>query len=446
MEADCALSHEPGVSAWCYAPLSSHWQLVQTGVDYQSVLRADSKFTPEQLMGLSTLAVVAVLIVNVTYFGWAQPPGGATPSWQGCFYSYLFLFQLLNGIAFVLSMTAVVAVTLLPLSLPTHPRYAVWCGSVLVALSAGMLMVAFMFAGLVAVGWNAPSPMCAAVRCREGGVPCSLRRLPTRFGSFGNTSVFSMDQTLAKLNGFTSPALCFGNGSLNDVNLFLSGSNVRPPSNVLCAAQVRTAVTQTNGLSSSLNAYPQNLPSSSSPIANGSLSDLLQALDPQSYVPLNQLRYICYNDSLGGTSATVSGSSLCDTWAQGFFDPNPLSVSPSGAYLTAATLLASGGLLFSQDDIIISTAGITLSFGFFSTPDSALDSLPLPLILLILAVGFACCMLGLAILVGATHCSKYVHCHMQVLTVPPIRTWFRHLAVRLSSRVSKWGNHGASQA
>ncbi len=167
------------------------------------MLRADSNFTQEQLLGLSTLAVVAVLIVNVTYFGWAQPPGGATPTWQGCFYVYLFLFQTLNGVAFVLSMTAVEAVTLLPLSVLTHPRYAVWCGSVLVALSAGMLMAAFMFAGLVAVGWDAPSPMCAVVRCNEGGVPCSLRQLPT---PFGETSVFAMDQDLAKLTGFTSPA------------------------------------------------------------------------------------------------------------------------------------------------------------------------------------------------------------------------------------------------
>jgi hypothetical protein len=394
-------------------------------------------------MGLSTLAVVAVLIVNVTYFGWAQPPGGDTPSWQGCFYSYLFLFQLLNGIAFVLSMTAVVAVTLLPLSLPTHPRYAVWCGSVLVALSAGMLMVAFMFAGLVAVGWNAPSPMCAAVRCSEGGVPCSMRQLPTHFGSFGNTTVFAMDQNLAKLNGFTSSALCFGNGSLNDVNVSFPGLDLELPSDVLCAAQIPTAVTQTDGLSSSLNAYPNILPSIYSPFANGSLSDLFQALDPQSYVPLNQLRYVCYDDSFSGMSATVSDSSLCDTWA--LFDAQPLSVSPSGAYLTSATMLASGGVLFGQDDIIIDTAGILSNFGFFtdSDPDSALDSLPLPLILLILGGGFGCCVLGLAILVGATHCSKYVHCHMQVLAVPPIRTWCRNLAARLSDRVSKWGTHDA---
>ena len=301
-----------------------------------------------------------------------------------------FFFNSWNGIAFVLSMTAVVAVTLLPLSLPTHPRYAVWCGSVLVAVSAGMLMAAFMFAGLVAVGWNAPSPMCAAVHCNEGGVPCSLQWLSTPFGSFGNTSVFAMDQNPAKLNGFNSRALCFDNATR-----FAFDSDPYLPSDALCASEVPTAVSQTQGLSSSLNAYPQNLPLDLRPITNGSLSDLLQALDPQSFIPLRHLRYICDNASLGGASKN-SKSSLCDRWAQGLdtadhdghLRSDPLSVSPSGGYLTAATLLASGGVLFSQEDIIINTAG-SLEDSFWM-PNAALKSWPLPVVLVLMVMPAAC--------------------------------------------------------
>ena len=167
---------------------------------------------------------------------------------------------------------------------------------------------------------------------------------------------------------------------------------------MVCAPGVPTAVTQTTGLSSSLNAYPQSLPFSFSPIANGSLSDLLQALDPQSFVPLNQLRYICYNDSLDGTS------SLCDTWAQVSDTTDRLSVDPSGAYLTAATVFTSGGSLFLQDDIIINPAGSLSYTSAFPNAEAATDLRPY--VLVFLAGGFACCMLGLAILVGLAHCRK----------------------------------------
>ena len=300
-------------------------------------------------------------------------------------------------------------------------------------------MVAFMFAGLVAMGYGAPSPMCAAVHCDEGGVPCSLSQLPMPSGSFGNTSVFAMDQNLAKLNGFTSPVLCFG----NDTNIMFSTLALTRTSDVLCAS-VPTAVTQTNGLSSSLNAYLHNLPASLRPNANGSLSDLLQALDPQSFVSLNPLRYICYNVSLGGTFG-LSFSSLCDTWALGINTAQPLSVSPSGAYLTAATLLASGALLFAQDDVVVATASSAASsasilmLDFFDNPPlNGSDSV----VVEILAGIFGCCMLGLGIWVGAAHYSKKVCCHMQVLVVPPIskRPRFRHLAAELSRRFPSWRN------
>ena len=430
-----------------------NWQL-QTGVDCCSMLHAGSNFTSEQLQVLSTLAVVAVLIVNVTYFGWAQPPGGATPSWQGCLYHYLLLFQLLNGIAFVLSMTAVVAVTLLPLTLPMHPRYAVWCGSILVALSSGMLIAAFMFAGLVANGYAAPSPMCAAVRCNEGGVPCSLGQLPH---TFGNTAVFAMDDNLAKLNGLTSPALCFGldigRGISQNLSTFMftliADLNLSDASaKVLCASVASTTVAR--GFSSSLNVFLKDFPMSflaenSTFRPTASLSDLLGALDPQTIVPYKKLRYVCYSDIKHS-----SISSLCDTWAQVPNSLERLSVNPSGAYLTVATMLTNGGSLFVSEDITINSAN-NLSEGNSFLDFISRDVVPFhgldPKVLGILAGVFACCMLGLAILVGAAHWSKVltdVHCQMQLHILHPISTIFRNLAAGLYNKVPKRGKHSVS--
>ena len=419
------------------------------------MLRAGSNFTSEQLQVLSTLAVVAVLIVNVTYFGWAQPPGGATPSWQGCSYRYLLLFQLLNGIAFVLSMTAVVAVTLLPLTLPMHPRYAVWCGSVLVALSSGILIAAFMFAGLVANGYAAPSPMCAAVRCNQGGVPCSLGQLPH---TFGNTTVFAMDDNLAKLNGLTSPALCFGldfgHGISQNLSTFLFTliSDLNLP-DVLCASVASTTVNR--GFSSSLNVFLKDLPGSflaanSTFRPTASLSDLLGALDPQTVVPYKKLRYICYSDIKHSRVSSYSSTSLCDTWAQVPNSIERLSVNPSGAYLTAATMLTNGGSLFVSEDITLNSAN-SLSDASSFAEFFLLDVVPYhgldPKVLGVLAGVFACCMLGLAILVGAAHWSKVltdVHCQMQLHMLHPISTIFRNLATGLYNKVPKRGKHSAS--
>ncbi|KAL0047471.1 hypothetical protein WJX82_004320 [Trebouxia sp. C0006] len=37
-------------------------------------------------LALPAIGVVAVLVANVTYLGWATPPGGTTPYWAGCTY------------------------------------------------------------------------------------------------------------------------------------------------------------------------------------------------------------------------------------------------------------------------------------------------------------------------------------------------------------------------
>ena len=421
-----------------------NWQL-QTGVDCCSVLRAGSNFTSEQLHVLSTLAVVAVLIVNVTYFGWAQPPGGATPSWQSCSYHYLFLFQLLNGIAFVLSMTAVVAVTLLPLTVPMHPRYAVWCGSILVALSSGVLIAAFMFAGLVSVGYAAPSATCAAIRCNEGGVPCRLAKLPTMFG---NTSVFAMDHNLASLNGLSSPAICFGNKSLQGIVqnlLFAFDSDLNLPSDVLCASEVPTAVSQTHGLSSSLSAYPNNTPFISRPKASLSEIDLLQTLDPQTFVLFSKLRYICYSPA-DPHEVNTPNSSLCDTWAQVSNSAERLSVDPSGAYLTAATMMSKGGLLFHSDNITINKAGslstVSSALAFIRSGTVQFHGLG-PKVLKILAVVFGSCILGLVILVIAAHLHKMLACVQSAHQ--RINMYFGNLADEQSSVVLQQGSHDAPQ-
>ena len=418
-----------------------NWQL-QTGVDCCSVLRAGSNFTSEQLQVLSMLAVVAVLIVNVTYFGWAQPPGGATPSWQGCLYHYLFLFQLLNGIAFVLSMTAVVAVTLLPLTVPMHPRYAVWCGSILVALSSGVLIAAFMFAGLVSVGYAAPSATCAAIRCNEGGVLCRLAKLPTMFG---NTSVFAMDHNLASLNGLSSPALCFSNKSLQGIVqnlLFAFDSDLNLPSDVLCASEVPTAVSQTHGLSSSLSAYPNSTSLISRPKASLSEIDLLETLDPQTFVPLNKLWYICYSPA----EVTTPDSSLCDTWAQVSNSAERLSVDPSGAYLTPVTMMSKGGLFFHSDDITINTAGSlsTLQSAIAFTRSGTVQFHGLdPKVLKILGGVFGSCILGLVILVIAAHFRNMLACVQSAHQ--RINTFFGKLADEQSSVVLQQGSRDAPQ-
>ena len=124
-------------------------------------------------IGLPTIAVVAVLIANVTFLGWAQPPGGTNPYWQTCYYYLFAFFQLSNGGAFLLSMTAVMVVTFFPLVLPRRPQDASWFGSIVLILAVIALIAAFMFAGLVSCGWDAPPPDCAILSCYMGGVPAA---------------------------------------------------------------------------------------------------------------------------------------------------------------------------------------------------------------------------------------------------------------------------------
>lgn len=84
-----------------------------------------------------------------------------------------------------------------------HPPYA--CH---VSLHCGLL------AGFVTVGYQAPPPSCASLRCIQGGIPCNIQARPWYTNDEEQTTVatvFGLDSHAAALNGVSntsSEALC----------------------------------------------------------------------------------------------------------------------------------------------------------------------------------------------------------------------------------------------
>ena len=168
---------------------------------------------------LMAIGFLAVLIAIGAYI---QPlPGGSNPFWATCFYPLFTVYVLLNSLAIASSSAAAVAVGLGPLVMvlgkrENWRRQVVKLGIAHVAFSLVTLLAAYLCAVYIRAGLYAPDPMCARLRCTQGGVPCSpysTRYSPgldagTRANQSSNMSAltklanqeFLLDSTLVSLN------------------------------------------------------------------------------------------------------------------------------------------------------------------------------------------------------------------------------------------------------
>ena len=279
----------------------------------------------------------------MTFLGWATPPGGPVPYWQDCYYPNFTCFQLLNGAAFLLSMTAVLAVTFFPLTLLKRPQDAAWFGCCLLLLAIATLITAFMFAGLVSVGVGSPARNCAAIYCASGGVPCDNIFLPY---TFYNTTVVLLDRNLVALNQLaqadSSTVLCYGEGkTLNapydnvaeEMADWLSQYSCGVMSSTSPSRAQASSVINNVSLSSwSPSTWVSAIPH---PVVDINVTGLL---DEQTIRPYQALRYRCYQTS------PEWDTSICDAR-----DGLALSVDSAGHFLTKSNIIQNGGIMFADD-------------------------------------------------------------------------------------------------
>lgn len=157
------------------------------------------------------MAVISVLIANVTFLGWATPPGGSNPYWQGCTYHIFTGFLVVNGAAFMFSCVTIALALLFTLALALqkledHQLGRVITGFAGISLVMGILsfITAFLLAGLVAVNFDSPDPFCAALSCSEGGIKCKVGQVAFRVFDNSTTikyqAVIALDPQVAALN------------------------------------------------------------------------------------------------------------------------------------------------------------------------------------------------------------------------------------------------------
>ncbi|CAL8467331.1 g6868 [Coccomyxa elongata] len=72
----------------------------------------------QQKLSISVIAVVAVLVANVSYLGYVTPPGGLSPYWESCLYETYIAFLVFNGLAFLFSLGAMGVVIVVPWLFP----------------------------------------------------------------------------------------------------------------------------------------------------------------------------------------------------------------------------------------------------------------------------------------------------------------------------------------
>ena len=332
-------------------------------------------------IGLPAIGIVSVLVANVTFLGWATPPGGSTPYWQSCNYPIFTAFLILNSVAFMLALAAVVVVTAFPLFLSKKPRHAAVLGGILLCWCLLAFIVAFILAGFVAVGYGAPAPDCAIIRCNAGGIACTVTighdsyspdfvaqyRLPE------NNSYYILDDNVASLNNMANnsgydPLVCLpylnstydGNTSSPTFGLTLYPEfpqklpNLRPVNDtrllrdpyyqrsVLCGRQQNFVYiygsNKTPGWSiSAISGHPGKLSDWVNPSTTTTVADLIADRN-LGLVAYSSLRFGCFatNNPLGNT--------LCDTSQP---ELGGLAVSSTGAYITGAAVSSSGGKVFS---------------------------------------------------------------------------------------------------
>lgn len=278
---------------------------------------------------------MAVLVANVTYLGWATPPGGTTPYWAGCTYPLYTGFLVTNGLAFVLAVLSVSVVTWTPLI--AHQRYlrAAQVAGALLLLALAAFMAAFFLSGFVAVNYRAPQPDCATTTCAQGGVKCTLRIQSDPFNSGLNGC--GLDSNVVILNSFANLAnqtiLCYyysqqirnqivANNATQASVLELLNPSSDWQRFTICAPTPRYAdLTVPDGTLASVAE------------SGNSLANIVNL---PSYVSFSDLRYNCFL-----TNNTYN--TLCEV-GQSFNK----AVSSSGQYMTIFTASSLGATIFAQ--------------------------------------------------------------------------------------------------
>lgn len=279
----------------------------------------------------------------------------------------------------MLALATVAVVTPFPLFLSKKPRHAAVLGGILLCWCLLAFIVAFILAGFVAVGYGAPAPDCAIVRCNDGGIACTVTvghdtytesdiqnfRLP------GDNFYYILDDNVAALNNMVSssgydPLLCLpylnstydGNGSSPTLGLTLYPEfpqrlpNLRPVDDRL----LRDAYYQRSVLCGQRQNFVYIYGSNKTPGwsvsaitgLNRTLYDYVNTSSTTTVADLiadRNLGLVAYSSLRFGCFATSNplGNTLCDTSQP---DLGGLSVSATGAYITGATVSSSGGKIF----------------------------------------------------------------------------------------------------
>ncbi len=125
----------------------------------------------------NVIGILATLVISITFVGYVSPPGGNEPYWESCLYPIYVAFVFFSGMAFLGSLGAMAIVVVVTRLYPSTKRLSgankwIGWGLGMVVASSIMVTVAFVLAGLVTVGFRAPSRNCAVLHCKDGGVAC----------------------------------------------------------------------------------------------------------------------------------------------------------------------------------------------------------------------------------------------------------------------------------
>lgn len=290
-------------------------------------------------------------------------------------------FLIVNGIAFMLAVASAIVVTAFPLVLSRTPHQAAWWGGILLMLSMLAFIVAFLMAGFVTVGYEAPPPSCSSLRCTEGGIACDFTLVPNTRDAQGNvvSTYFAMDQNVAALNSISnssSLAVCitynrsvsYGEFStllpwVPSIDYDSSTASSSPEAAEAVTLLLMDPLTQAETVCMDVTQFPDAIDPRADPVTLAvnvsynipdlgayltsyevTLFDLLQNDSFTQLFPLSILNYFCLSSE---TEEGMQFNVLCDASVEA--SAGNLSVSRTGEYIRAVTASESGAVLFDTD-------------------------------------------------------------------------------------------------
>ena len=288
-------------------------------------------------------------------------------------------FLIVNGFAFMLSVASVIVVTAFPLVLNRTPQQAAWWGGVLLMVSMLAFIVAFLLAGFVTVGYQAPPQSCASLRCTQGGISCDFAVYSYSFEPQGKVlnSVFSMDPNVALLNGVSnsdSAAACVtynqsvSHGTYSTLypwvpSIDFTSSSADKQADEAITQLLTDPVLQAETVCMDVTNFPTaidphadtqtlavnvsyDIPNLGEFLTMNevTLFDILPNCSFTQIFPYLGLTYFCLSST---SDKAMRSNVLCDATVQS--TAGNLSVSKTGGYIQAQTAADSGAVLFDPD-------------------------------------------------------------------------------------------------